>query len=508
MVILGRTLKILTFINTKIPKIKINPKSSLPSSYISFEIDKITKAINDHPFPSTLLPLFHQLIQPHFLENPSFIDSVIGRLFSGHANGLKALELFKFALSNKLRLPVSPSAFEITLQILTRMREFDKTLELIRETNKKCPSLITHKALCIVLSSFAKFRSFDDTLQIFEEMQRVLVGKQFGVDEFNALLWAFCTQRQMKEARAVFRRLHSQFSPNTKTLNILLLGFKECGNTTAVELFYHDMVRRGFKPSVVTYNIRIDAYCKKGCLNDALRVKEEMEMRHVSPTLETMTTLIHGAGIARNPILARRLFEEISERNLQADVGAYNALLCSFVRDGDLKSAMELMDEMEKRSVRHDNVTYKTIFLGLKKFDGPVGVCKLYRRMVDSNFVPKMQMVVMLMKFFCENGRSDLGLELWEYMVVKGCCPHGHALNILVTALCCRGKLEEAYECLKQVVERGRHPCVEGFRVLEGFLVRAGKIEKLQKLNQMMKRLQIVLPPSKGHALGLSDALM
>ncbi|KAM2046925.1 hypothetical protein ACFX1T_005654 [Malus domestica] len=66
------------------------------------------------------------------------------------------------------------------------------------------------------------------------------------------------------------------------------------------------------------------AYCKKGCFADGLRLFEGMERENLSPTLETVTTLIHGAGVVRNPIKARQLFDEIRLRNLLPDTGAYN----------------------------------------------------------------------------------------------------------------------------------------------------------------------------------------
>ncbi|KAL8131779.1 hypothetical protein AgCh_007634 [Apium graveolens] len=179
----------------------------------------------------------------------------------------------------------------------------------------------------IVLSRIAKFQSFEETLEAFERMENdIYIRNKFGTLEFNVLLRAFCTQRQMKEAKSVFNKLHSQFSPNTKTMKILLLGFKESGDITLVELFYHEMARRCFKLNNITYNMRIDAYCKKG--------------------------------VVRNESKARELFDEISHRNLQADTGAYNALISSFIRCRDMQSAAGIMDEMFEKNVSHDNVTY------------------------------------------------------------------------------------------------------------------------------------------------------
>lgn len=461
------------------------------------EIERIVRIINDHPFPDQPLhPTLHHHI-PKSVLSTSFVEKVLGNLFGAHSNGLKAYELFKYCLGSDPYIPTS-DAFEKTLHILTRMRYFDKAWELFIRIKSDHPSLLTLKSMSIMLSRIAKFQSYEETLEAFEKMERdIFSGRKFGTNEFNVLLRAFCTQRQMKEARSVFHKMHSQFPPNTKTMNILLLGFKESGDITSVELFYHEMVRRGFKPNNVTYSIRLDVYCKKGHFGDALRLLEEMECANCSPTLETITTLIHGAGLARNITKAKHLFEEISKRSLEPDTGAYNALLSSFIRSRDMISAANLMDEMEKRNMEHDNVTYHSMFLGLMRSNGIDGVIALYTKMVEKNFVPKTNTVVMLMKLFCQNRRVDLGLDLWDYLVKKGQCPHSHALDLLVTGLCACGRVEESFDCCKQMLERGRLVSERVFLMLERFLVQIGELEKLEELKSMIKRLKLVLPPYK-----------
>lgn len=467
------------------------------------EVEKVVKIINDHPFPGhQLQPMLSEKIPPAVLST-SFVECVLGRLFAAHSNGLKAFEFFRFALQNSQFCP-SSDAFEKTLHILTRMRYFNKAWELMEEIQQKHPSLLTLKSISIMLSRIAKFQSFEDTLEAFERMENdIYIGKKFGTEEFNMLLRAFCTQRQMKEARAVFNKLHSRFSPNTKTMNILLLGFKESGDVTSVELFYHDMVRRGFKPNNVTYNIRIDAYCKKGSFGDGLRLFEAMGRENCMPTLETITTLIHGAGVARNKTKAKELFNEISQRNLRADTGVYNALMSSLIRCRDVKAAADLMNEMEEKNIGHDDITYHTMFLGFKRSKDIDNVFELYHKMIERNFVPKTRTVVMLMKFFCENRRIDLASNLWEYLMERGYCPHNHGLDLLVTGLCSRGRVEEAFEYSKQMLERGRHISEVVFRMLERYLLEVGEMEKLKMLDHLIKKLHTVLPASRGHATGI-----
>ncbi|XP_055834874.1 pentatricopeptide repeat-containing protein At3g61360 [Solanum dulcamara] len=459
------------------------------------EIETIARIINDHPFPvQPLQPTLKHHISPSILST-TFVENVIGHLFAAHANGLKAYEFFEFCLRHSEYSPTS-DAFEKTLHVLARMRYFDKSWELMKKIQQLQPSLLTLKSLSIMLSRIAKYQSYEDTLEAFEKMeQHLFSGKKFGTEEFNILLRAFCTQRKMKEARSVFNKLHSRFPPDTKTMNILLLGFKESGDITAVELFYHEMVKRGFKLNSVTYSIRIDAYCKKGRLGDALKLLEEMDRVNCSPTVETITTLIHGAGIARNISKAKELFNEIFERNLQPDTGAFNALLSSLIKSRDVKSAAVLMDEMEEKNIEFDHLTYHTMFWGLIGSNDVGGVVDLYERMADKNFLPKARTVVMLMKFFCESQRVDLGLSLWNYLMNKGHCPHCHSLEILVTGLCSRGRVEEAFDCSEEMLKRGRHMSEPVFQMLKRSLLQLGEEEKLQKLYQTTKRLEMILPP-------------
>ncbi|CAF2158448.1 unnamed protein product [Brassica napus] len=42
--------------------------------------------------------------------------------------------------------------------------------------------------------------------------------------------------------------------------------------------------------------------------------------------------------------------------------------------------------------------------------------------------------VIMLMKLFFENGKVNMELNLRKYMMEKGYCPHGHALELFTNA--------------------------------------------------------------------------
>ncbi|KAE8691515.1 Pentatricopeptide repeat-containing protein [Hibiscus syriacus] len=175
-------------------------KSSTPSP-LTPEIDRVTRIINDHPFPEKpLQPTLLRKIPPVSLSQP-FVENVLGRLFAAHSNGIKALEFFNYSIHHSQLAP-SVDAFEKTLHILTRMRYFDKAWELMMDMKRSHPSLLTLKSMSIMLAKIAKFQSYEDTLEAFKRMEtEVFAGRDFGTDEFNVLLRAFCSEREMKEAR-------------------------------------------------------------------------------------------------------------------------------------------------------------------------------------------------------------------------------------------------------------------------------------------------------------------
>ncbi|KAJ3696223.1 hypothetical protein LUZ60_001600 [Juncus effusus] len=443
----------------------------LNSSSSSSSIDQLSTLITSHPSSLPLRPLLRSILPPSVLStSPSLLPSLLSRLTLSRSPSLHSLHLFLYSLVNFPSLPSSSLSvsLSLTLHSLSRAHHLHSSVQLLSYLSLSHPTLLSPRVLSILLSS--PELNFVSSLDLFARAEKIWAraGLKFGPEEFTALLRSFCLSGRVAEARAAYLRLHSKFQFSPLPINTLLLGFKESGNIDALDTFYHELVLRGFEPNSVTYCIRIDAYCKKGRFGDALQLFDEMCKReNCEITAKIVTTLIHGAGIVKNPIAARNLFDEMSQRGLNLDRGAYNALMAAYVRSKDMRSAMSVMQEMENQNLGLDDVSYNTLFCGLKRCNNLEGIWKLYKKMVGTEFLPRTRTVIILMKTFCENQRPDLGLEMWDYLVSKGCLPHKHALDLLVTGLCCRGAVSEAYRCVKQVLDSGRVPSERAFRVLE-----------------------------------------
>ncbi|KAL6873688.1 hypothetical protein ACP4OV_013770 [Aristida adscensionis] len=446
--------------------------------------------------PSTPPPLLPALLR----ACPTLLTPLLSHLLLSHSPPLPALALYRRLLALP-HFPVPEASLPVLLRLLSRSRRHARlALPLLGSLAATHPRLLSAPALAVLLaaalsaSARAPGASFDAAVSCFDAAARVWAraGRAFGAAELNALLRAFCARGRVAEARALFHRYCDAYPPDTRTFNTLLLGFKEAGHAQALDLFYHDAVLRGFVPDAVSYCVRMDAYCKKGRFIDALHLLDEMRGReNCKPTLQVFTTLIYGAGIVRDAARARRLFDEMDSCGVTPDRGAHNALMGAYVRSRDLQSAMAVMGEMERKGVGLDDVSYNTMLCGFQRVGDLEGIWRVYSKMVGSGFMPRTRTTMLLMKVFCENGRPDLGLELWDYLMGKGCVPHRHALDILVTGLCCKGVVFEAYRCFREMIEMGMAPTERAFRVLEGFLRRTREFGKAEEITQMMKAIQL-----------------
>ncbi|KAL5224426.1 hypothetical protein ABZP36_011065 [Zizania latifolia] len=439
-------------------------------------------------------PLLLQILP----ASPSLLTPLLSHLLLSHSPPLPALNLFRCLLSLP-HFPVPEGSLPVVLRLLARSRRYAHlSFHLIESLPSTHPHLLSTPALAVLLSTAlsasAPGASFDAAVTCFDSAARVwaCAGRAFGAAELNALLRTFCARGRVAEARALFHRYCDAYPPDTRTFNTLLLGFKEAGHVQALDLFYHDAVLRGFEPDAVSYCVRMDAYCKKGRFLDALDLLDEMRRReNCRPTLQVFTTLTYGAGIVRNAVRARQLFDEMEQWGVTPDLGAHNALMGAYVRAKDLESGMAVMGEMERKGIGLDDVSYNTMLCGFQRIGDLEGIWKVYSKMVGSGFMPRTRTTMLLMKVFCENARPDLGLELWDYLMGKGCVPHLHALDVLITGLCCRGVVFEAYRCFREMTEMGMTPTERAFRVLEGFLKRKQEFGKVEEIRQMMKATQL-----------------
>ncbi|XVF27874.1 hypothetical protein REPUB_Repub14bG0146800 [Reevesia pubescens] len=108
-------------------------------------------------------------------------------------------------------------------------------------------------------------------------------------------------------------------SPNSVTYNSIINGFCKLGKVAFVEEVRNDMINAGVKPDVRPYATLIDCHARRRCLDEALRLCDDMVERGLMPNTVVYNSIFHwlymggdigGASLVSSDMIDKHVFPD------------------------------------------------------------------------------------------------------------------------------------------------------------------------------------------------------
>jgi pentatricopeptide repeat protein len=115
-----------------------------------------------------------------------------------------------------------------------------------------------------------------------------------------------------------------------------------------------EMLEKGLFPSIVTYNLMIDVWCKSGNIEKAVDCLNKMVDEEDSPTVVTYTSLIDGLCSAGRPDEAIGLWHKMSDKGCAPNNIAYTAFVNGLCKCERVETALTYYDEMMTKGFELD----------------------------------------------------------------------------------------------------------------------------------------------------------
>ncbi|KAK4762185.1 hypothetical protein SAY87_030069 [Trapa incisa] len=170
---------------------------------------------------------------------------------------------------------------------------------------------------------------------------------------------------------------------------------------------------------------------------------------------------------------ARQLFDEMSER----DVVTWTAVISGYIRCGMIREARELF---EKAEARRNVVTWTALLGGYVKFGEISEAERLFEKMPHKNVISWNTMI----DGYAQHGKIDLALELFQRMPEKNVV----SWNTVIAALAQCGRIDEARALFDKMPRRD----VISWTAMIAGLSRNGMVDEAQNLFYMMPERNIV----------------
>ncbi|XP_061368108.1 pentatricopeptide repeat-containing protein At5g56310-like [Gastrolobium bilobum] len=302
----------------------------------------------------------------------------------------------------------------------------------------------------------------------------------------NGLVRCYSVSGDLVDARFVFDEIPEK---SLSLWTTMICGYAQnfCSNE-ALALF-DGMIVEGFEPNGATLASVLSACARSGCLRIGERIHKFMKVKGVEVGVILGTALIYMYAKNGAIVMARKLFDEMPERNIVT----WNAMICGLAAHGHVEDALSLFEKLKKEQVVVPN---DVTFIGVLSACCHAGLLEVGRNVFCSmktvyGIEPKIEHYGCLVDLLGKGGKLLEAEELIKGMPWKADVV---ILGALLAASKNKGNTEVAERAVKEIL--ALEPRNHGVHVaLSNMYAEAGQWQEVLRLRKMMKEERLKKAP-------------
>ncbi|XP_009611810.1 putative pentatricopeptide repeat-containing protein At5g65820 [Nicotiana tabacum] len=325
----------------------------------------------------------------------------------------------------------------------------------------------------------------------FLHSESTLLNSSNNHDEFSA---------DVEKVYRILRKFHSRVPKLELALQesgiLVRSGLTErvlsrCGDAgnLGYRFFVWASKQPGYRHSHDTYKSMVKILGKMRQFGTVWALVEEM--RRENPqflTPELFIVLMRRFASARMVKKAIQVLDEMPKYGCEPDDYVFGCLLDALCKNGSVKEAAVLFDEMRIRfspTIKH----FTSLLYGWCK-EGKLMEAKVVLvKMREAGFEPDIVVYNNLLNGYAVSRKMADAFDLLQEMRRKGCNPNATSYTIVIQALCSQDKMEEAMRIFLDMERSGCEADVVTYTTLISGFCKWGKIEKgYELLDNMLQK--------------------
>ncbi|XP_054811936.1 putative pentatricopeptide repeat-containing protein At5g37570 isoform X2 [Prosopis cineraria] len=295
---------------------------------------------------------------------------------------------------------------------------------------------------------------------------------------WNCLIRGYCQKNSFVDVLDAFLRMkRADCLSDSYTFPYVI---KACSNLCIVreaKSIHGLTVRCGFEQCVFVGTSLIDMYGKCRKTSDARKVFDEMTERNVV----SWTAMVVGYVAVGNVVEAKRLFDVMPQKN----VASWNAMIQGFVKMGDLGSARGVFDSMPEKNV----ISFTTMIDAYARSGDMVSARLLFDQSSDKDLVAWS----VLISGYVQNGQPNAALLIFLEMESLNVKPDEFILVSLMSACSQLGCIEltqwvDSYVSKSFIDLQQNHVMA----ALMDMNAKSGNLERALKLFEKMPKRDVI----------------
>ncbi|KAG6527235.1 hypothetical protein ZIOFF_009330 [Zingiber officinale] len=338
------------------------------------------------------------------------------------------------------------------------------------------PIVVTFGTL---INHLCKSHRLNDALNMLDAMSSPDSGVSTSTIIFNTLIDELCKAGRIQDGLSLLDKMKSSHvcDPDSATYNSLIDAFCKAAEFDMAHKLLTKMEKERVAVDVVTLNAFGNGMCRHGMIGSALDFfrKKKVEWPEVKVHSLTYNILISASLHSNNVGRATALFDEMIKKGVSSDSMTYCTHLwvdssCGFCKKKRLDKAFEIHDEMCKVGLRPDIFTYTTLIDAFCKASDFSKADKFLAKMVDDGCKPNVVTYGAMINGLCKAGDLDQAMKIFRSMDVSVVLANVVIYTILIDSYCKNKKVDVATNLFDEMQKQDILPNVKTYTsIFKGF---------------------------------------
>ncbi|GMI68888.1 Ribosomal Pentatricopeptide Repeat Protein 7 [Hibiscus trionum] len=257
---------------------------------------------------------------------------------------------------------------------------------------------------------------------------------------------------------------------------------------------FHQMDQFGTPRSTISFNTLLSACNQSKQFDKVPQLFDEIPKKYngVSPDKVSYGILVKAYCEAGHPEKGLEVLREMEMKSVEVTTVTFTTILNGLYRKGKTEEAEKLWTEMMKTGCELDVAAYN---VRISNFQGgePEKVKELIDDMSSLGLKPDTISYNYLMTCYFKRGMLDEAKKVYEGLESNGCSPNAATFRTMVFYLCLNGLYEQGYKVFKESVRLNKVPDFNTLKHLAEGLVKKKKIKDAKGLIRTVKKM---FPPN------------
>ncbi|XP_051141930.1 pentatricopeptide repeat-containing protein At5g59600-like [Andrographis paniculata] len=278
--------------------------------------------------------------------------------------------------------------------------------------------------------------------KVFDEMP------ERDIASWTTMICGYADSGNIREAVALFKRMRlAGVEPNEFTWSAIIAGHSRIGDCDGAFTLFSQMDKDGLVPDLVTWNAMLSGFVQNQRGVEALELFRRMLMSGIKPNQVTVTVVLPACNMAGAIVRGREIHGAIYRTGLEINAFVVTALVDMYSKSGRVKDASTVFS-----SICDKNAASWNAMIGCYGRHGMVDCAfELFERMLSEGLQPNEVTLTSVLYAFSHGGLVQKGLEIFRSMDLFGVEPSKEHYSCLIDLLCRVGKLDEAYDYIKEI---------------------------------------------------------